>query len=249
MKSLTAKILIFLFSCGFVGGIFSAPIPKKSSSLVTDYTGTLNETESKQLTRQLIQYLDSNSIEIAVVIESTLDGQAVDDRGIKIFQDWGIGNAKYDNGVLIYVAKKERRIFIGTGRGVEPFLPDMTAGRIIDEILQPNFKKDAYYLGLSEAAKKIYQLSKGEQWKPQKKKTKTNRLFFFIALVIIILIFGFNNRNRGGGWTNGGWGRGGYYGGWGGFGGGGGGGFGGGGGGFGGFGGGSTGGGGASGGW
>jgi uncharacterized protein len=246
------------------------PLPQRTTSAVNDFAGMLTSNERGSLERKLRQYVNETSTAIVIVTENSLEGEDDFAYTNRLAQEWGIGTEDNDNGILLYVAKNDRKIRIQTGYGAEGFLPDALAKRIIDNIITPSFRQGNYYRGLNEATDAIMDLGRGEYVNPEggKKKAKggTSALYIIIFLIILIIIFssiggggddgddgGYyrggryddpqRRRRRGGGWIifpGGGFGGGGSGGG--GFGGGGGGG-------FGGFGGGGFGGGGAGGGW
>ncbi|THH37989.1 TPM domain-containing protein [Neolewinella litorea] len=230
----------------------------------------MTSAQQAQLTEQLNAYARETSTQIAVVTEASLQGQPVFDRSLAIAEGWGIGGSEdKDNGVLIYVARDDRKIYIQTGYGVEGFLNDARAGRIIRNIMTPAFRQGDYYAGISGAVQAIMDAGRGEYTAdevPEEQPGIPPVFIFIFIFVIFMLLNRFGNRHDDDDDDDGGYWRGGHYdgrrsprgrrgGGWfilpGGFGGGGGGGggFGGGGGGFGGFGGGGFGGGGAGGGW
>ena len=196
----------------------------------------------------------SSSNQIAVVIIPTLDGYPKEEYATKLFREWGIGNKKSNNGVLLLIAINDRQIRIEVGYGLEGAIPDVTALSIIDNDIKPAFKAGNYYEGINRATDNIAKAAVGEYKVAKAKKSKSKGSGGF--LIILIIIFLILRSGRGGGGSNiggsgfsdvatglllgsilGGGGRGG------------GGGYGGGGGGFGGFGGGSSGGGGAGGSW
>jgi uncharacterized protein len=225
-------------------------VPPRSNTIVTDYAGVLSDAERNALERKLVAFDDTSSTQIALVIERSLEGDDLFDYSYRLAESWGIGREGKDNGVLLYVAFEDRKIYIQTGRGAEGFLPDALAKRIIEQIIVPSFRSGQYYQGLDKATDAIIQLATGEYINDEPDATPLpTGLGLVIGIMLLILLIYLISRGGGGG----GYYRGGrYYGGYGGFGGGGsfGGGFGGGGGGgFGGFGGGSFGGGGAGGGW
>lgn len=232
-----------------------APNPPK---LVNDYVGILSSGEVQALEQKLVAYDDSTSTQIAVVIEETLDGDDIFDYSYRLATAWGIGRQGKNNGILIYIAIADRKLWIQTGYGTEGFLPDAMAKRIIERVITPNFKQQNYYQGLDAATSAIMQLGSGEYINEDMGEGKglpIAVIIIFVVLFIVIIII----ISKGGGGSGGGYNRGGRYdagGGWiifgpgsgSGWGGGGGGGFSGGGG-FGGFGGGGFGGGGAGGSW
>ncbi|MEM6697366.1 MAG: TPM domain-containing protein [Bacteroidota bacterium] len=238
-------------------------IPPKSFQLVNDYARVLQSSEKRALERKLVAYNDSTSTQIAVVIDNSLQGEDIFDYSYRLAESWGIGQGEKNNGILIYVAFNDRKLWIQTGYGAEGFLPDAMAQQIIDGIITPAFKQQQYYRGLDRATDVIIKLAQGEYTADDIRRSNEDSIFPIIMVFLIIFLI-FYLASRGGGGNDdddGGYYRGGRYqrrrggGGWvimpgsgsWDIGGGGGGGFGGGG--FGGFGGGSFGGGGAGGSW
>ncbi len=230
-------------------------LKQKPTHLVNDYTGTLTADQSQALERKLVAFDDSTSTQIAVVIIPSLNGKEVADFNIELGRAWGVGGKKNNNGVILLIAKNDRKLNIATGYGLEGALPDLTSKQIIDQIIVPNFKGDDYYRGIEEGTDAIIQAVKGEYKAPEGYgKTSGGSVGRIIFLIIIIIIFLLVSGGKGGGgsfmsrrgfaaWTiasmlSGGRGGGGWSGGGGGSSGG-----------FGGFGGGSFGGGGSSGSW
>lgn len=242
-------------------------IPDRTTKAVNDFARMLAPSQVNSLENKLRQYQRETSTAIVIVTESSLEGDDAFDYSNRLAHGWGIGTADNDNGILIYVAKNDRKIQIQTGYGAEGFLPDAMAKRVIDNIISPAFRQGDFYKGLNDATSAIMEMGRGEYDAPPpeaggKKKAKGGTPAIFIILVLIVLIIIFSRMGGGDGDDDdGGYYRGGRYdekrrrrrrggGGWiffpGGFGGGG---FGGGDGGFGGFGGGGFGGGGAGGDW
>lgn len=264
-------MIFLIFGC-FQFGFSQFKIPEKPSNVteqtsVYDYYNLLSETEKSNLEQKLIKYSDTTSTQIVVAIISSTQGENINYLGAQWGEKWGIGQAEEDNGVLIILAKDDRKIAINTGYGVEHLLTDAMSKRIIELDIIPFFKQDDYYGGLNRGADAIFEVMTGEYQGTRQSNTGGEFPFGFLFLLFIVFIFiiisiSKNRRGRGGsgGKNSGGgfslldaiilsnMGRGSFGGGSGGFGGSSGGGFGGGG--FGGgFGGGGFGGGGASGGW
>lgn len=231
-------------------------VPPRPNHLVDDLADMLSPDEENQLEQKLVAESDSTSVQIAILTIEDLNGYEIASLAFKIGDAWGIGGPHQDNGVLILVSKNDHAVFIATGKGMEGPVPDVTAKKIIDNIIVPNFRNEDYYAGLDQATTAIIKLAAGEFVDElQNKRSNNNFPFAVIPIIIFIILFIMSRINRGGGgvisrrgffpspWL---WGGLGGFGGGGGFRGGGGGG---GGGGFGGFGGGGFGGGGAGGRW
>ncbi|MDP3928256.1 MAG: TPM domain-containing protein [Bacteroidota bacterium] len=250
-KVISLFLLTWICLSAFAKEIPAKPNPPR---LVNDYANILDASQNATLEAKLKAYSDSTSTQIAIVIEQSLEGDDDFDYSQRLAAAWQIGMAGKNNGLLIYVAIGDRKIRIQNGYGLEGSITDAFSRRVIEEVIKPNFKQQAYFQGLDQATTLIMKKASGEFVNEdfgKKKKKKGSSLITIIIIVIVILIFLFSNKGGGRG------GRGVFHGPtpfMGTFGGGGfnsGGGFGGssGGGGFGGFGGGSFGGGGAGGSW
>jgi uncharacterized protein len=258
-KIVLASALVLSSLVSMAQNIPQRPSPPR---LVNDFAGVLSPDEEARLEQQLVAYDDSTSTQIAIVTVKSLNDYPVEEYALKILRDWGVGNKKTNNGIVILASIEDRKLRIEVGYGLEGAIPDITASHIIQNDLAPNFRSGDYYAGFSAAANSIIKAARGEYTAPadyNKKKSKGRGAPIGLIVFIVIMIIIISGRNRGGGGgfmsrRGSGWlgpfilgsmmGRG--SGGWGG---GGGGGWSGGGGGFGGFGGGSGGGGGASGSW
>jgi uncharacterized protein len=258
------KRILLVVSLFISVGIYAQTdvVPKKPSlavGLVLDQTNTLTPEQQAALRQKLIAYDQRTSNQIAVVIIPSLKGNSIEDVGLQIGREWGVGGqAEKDNGVLILVAKSERKIRIEVGYGLEGAITDNIASSIIQNTIQPNFKEGNYYRGFTEAIDEIIKAAEGRYTAPKgygkDKGLKIWKILLAMVFIWILLaVVGRGGRGGGGfasrrGYRN--WGGPVWWGGGSGWSGGSGGGWSGGGsGGFGGFGGGSFGGGGASGSW
>ena len=92
-------------------------IPKRPEPprLVNDLAGVLSAEQESALERKLVAYDDSTSNQVAVVLVSTLNEYPIEEYSLKLFRDWGIGNQKNNNGILILAAIDDRKIRIEVG--------------------------------------------------------------------------------------------------------------------------------------
>ena len=229
--------------------------PPAKQQLVNDIgTNTLSAEQQRTLEAKLVDLDDSSFTQILVVIVPTTGGREITDYATEVGRAWGVGGKEFNNGVVLMIAKDDRKISIATGYGLEGSLTDATASSIIDNVIRPNFRGEDYYRGIDEGTDAIMAAVRGTYNTPREKSGKGGGGSALFIIIIIIIIIIFSSRGGGGGTfmsrrgyrgfggpfifpTGGGGGGGGWSGG------------GGGGGGFGGFGGGGFGGGGASGGW
>ena len=232
------------------------PSPPYPPRLVNDYTGTLTAQQINVLERKLVAYNDSTSTQILVLLVDDLQGYSVEQYATEIGHSWGVGQKGKNNGAVILVKPKKGsekgQVNISPGYGMEEFVTDATAKRIVEKEMIPAFKENDYYTGIDNAVNVIMDLCSGKFTQDEYTNRGEGIPIGLILIFMVILFFVFRssngNQNYSGGGTRTIWiPMGGGFGSSGGFGGGGGS-FGGGGG-FGGFGGGGFGGGGASGSW
>lgn len=198
----TSLFLSLLCWCTLSFAQFQIPDKPETETSVYDYVDLLPQSQEKNLEQQLIQYSDSTSTQIVIAIISTTKGEDINFLGANWGQAWGIGQKGKDNGILILMAKDDRKIAINTGYGVEGSLTDAMSRRIIETIILPQFKQENYYGGLKNGAHAIFQVLNGEF---TEERTFDDGEFPFEALlpiiifVVILIILSSKNRNNRGG--------------------------------------------------
>jgi uncharacterized protein len=194
------KKLLFtwLFLCSCVC-LFAQDFPEKSSTLVTDYTGTLSAEQKQSLENKLVAFDDSTSTQIAVVLLKSVGQYDIAEYATALGRKWGIGQKGKNNGILVLAAIGDRKVTIQTGYGAEGAVPDITTHEIIENDITPNFRQQNYYAGLDAATSSLIKYMKGEYKAPAKAKQKNNggggSVFIIIIIVIVVLIL----MRRGGG--------------------------------------------------
>ena len=146
-KTLFLFPLFLLFAIkGFAQ--FQIPeIPEKQTSFY-DYVGLLNQSGARFLEEKLLQYSDSSSAQIVIVIIDSSKGEKILDLATRWGKTWGIGQEGMNNGVVLLMSKEDREVAIAVGSGLNDQLTDANAKRVIDERIVPQFKKGKYYKGL-----------------------------------------------------------------------------------------------------
>jgi uncharacterized protein len=115
--------------------------PARASEYVLDEADVIDAaTEARLEALSLRVENETPGAEIAVVTVDSLDGNEIEEFAEEKFNELGIGNKEFDNGILLLVAPNEKRVRIEVGYGLEGAIPDSRAGRILDDIILPLFK-------------------------------------------------------------------------------------------------------------
>ena len=137
------------------------------SARVTDLTGTLDAGQREQLEQRLAAIEQRKGAQVAVLIVPTTQPEPIEDYSIRVVEAWKLGRKevdgkKVDDGVLVLIAKNDRKIRIEVGYGLEGAIPDAYARRIIAETIAPKFRQGDYFGGVSAATDALARLIEGE---------------------------------------------------------------------------------------
>ncbi len=132
------------------------PVPALNAR-VTDLTATLDTTQRGRLEAQLAAIEQKHGAQIAVLLLPGTEPEAIEQFGIRLAEAWKIGHKGADNGVIVIVAKNERKMRIEVGYGLEGSIPDAIAKRIIAERMAPRFKQGDFFGGLRSAIEGLEQ--------------------------------------------------------------------------------------------
>lgn len=181
MKHLFFWVSLFLLFQQGIGLVNAQEIP--AFFRVYDLTQTLSEQEKALLEQKIKHYEDSTSTQIAILMIKSLEGKKIEALSVEIAQSLGIGKKGKNNGVLILIAKADKkiRIRIEVGYGLEGALPDLEAKRIIEELMFPAIKKRNFYEALDKATDRIMVLSAGE-FTPSETPTLSPLLIFMVLM-------------------------------------------------------------------
>lgn len=122
---------------------------------MSDYAGLLDASTKNRLEQLLTEVSQEAGVEIAVVTIPTLGGQSVEEAAVELFAAWGIGKKGKDEGVLLLVAPKERKLRIEVGYGLEGTIPDGLAGEIIRDTITPRFRQGRFAEGIEAGIARI----------------------------------------------------------------------------------------------
>ncbi len=207
-------VVISFFLCFFIAGIDLTygqyqipPVPEKQTSVYDDEIGLLSPGEKAALEDKLIRYADSTSTQIVTIIISSTKGEDIDYLGAQWGHKWGIGQKDEDNGILILLAKDDRKVAISTGYGVEHLLTDAISRRIIQNTMIPYFKTGDYYGGLDRASDVIFSVMNGEYQEDRDFSSKEyfpyKALIPIVIFILLMIILSKSSRNGGRGGNRG----------------------------------------------
>lgn len=191
---LNLLFLMLLFSVTSWANYPNLPTPFR---YVSDYTKTLSQNEWQTLENALSGYGRKTSSQIAVVIVPTTQGEEISSYTHNLFNKWGIGRSKQNNGVLLLIAKDDHKLFIATGRGLESALPDAIASSIIRNEITPYFKQNLYAQGIAKGLSAIIAATQGEYTAVETDEDSfqtSDFLTFLFFAIVILLIFGRSQR-------------------------------------------------------
>ena len=132
------------------------------TSRVTDLTQTLSQAEQAQLEQKLAAFEAKKGSQIAVFVVPTTQPEDIAQYSLRVAEKWKIGRTKTDDGVLVLIAKDDRKMRIEVGYGLEGAIPDLYAKRIISEVIGPKFKQGDFAGGLNDGVDKLIGLVDGE---------------------------------------------------------------------------------------
>lgn len=183
----------------------SAPEFPELSGRVVDNAQMLSPATEAKISQMLQAHEQNTTEQVVVVTVPDLQGYAIEDYGYQLGRNWGIGQKGEDNGALLIVAKKERKIRIEVGYGLEGRLTDAASATIINRIITPAFKQGQFEQGIANGAAAMVKVLGGEPLAtpgragsapPEKPKPSLVLVFFMIIMAVIFFIGG--GRGRGG---------------------------------------------------
>jgi uncharacterized protein len=198
MNVARACLLALLLCWGFAA--FADVAVPPLSGRVVDQTGTLSSGDIDSLTQTLRALELRRGSQVAVLIVPTTEPETIEQYSIRVAEAWKIGRKKIDDGALLVVAKNDRKLRIEVGYGLEGALNDVTAKRIIDEVITPKFRSGDFAGGISAGVERIIGVIEGEPLpaptpKASKQPDSDSALYQFLNplnpfTIIFILLLG-----------------------------------------------------------
>ena len=187
-------ILMFTFVCSFVAA--QPTIVPQLQQQVTDLTSSLNSQEKKELTHKLESIFNNIQVQIAVLIVPTTKDETIEQYATRVFDNWRLGDAKRNDGILIVVAWSDRTVRIQVGYGLEEKVTDALAGDIIRSNMIPAFKQQKFAQGLELAINALNnQLTSQHQYPTNPSESESasssDHYYFAIFWVFAVMFFPF----------------------------------------------------------
>ena len=130
---------------------------------VIDSISLLSDAEKTKLTEQILDLESTVGSQIAILAIDTLNGESIESFSLRTANSWGLGRNEYNDGLLITIAFRDRKIRIEVGYGLENIIKDEIAARIIREDIVLYFRNGKYFEGLYHAVDNIVRLIKDNQ--------------------------------------------------------------------------------------
>ena len=171
------------------------PVPALTAHVV-DQTGTLDAIQLKGIEDKLMAFEQAKGTQVAMLIVATTQPEDIASYANRVGNEWKIGRKDVGDGVLLVVAKEDRKVRIEVAKSLEGAIPDLAAKGIIDEAITPNFRKGDFAAGLHAAADQLMARITGEAL-PAPKQPEAPRggglgfdwmdlaIFLFIAVPVV----------------------------------------------------------------
>ena len=194
MKSrLVNRIILLLAAVTFTVSGLMAQIPQRPQPqrLVNDMASVFTAEQAGQLESTLVDFSNKTSNQIVILTVNSLEGTDKSQFAYSVGEQWGVGQSKFDNGLVILIKPKtgsERgEAFIATGYGLEGALPDAICKRIVENEMIPAFTDNDYFGGITKALNVILPIAAGE-YSSKEYAAKTDKGGFVPAIGIIVFI-------------------------------------------------------------
>jgi len=153
--------ILALMMCWAFAAFADVAVPPLSGRVV-DQTGTLSSGDIAALTQTLKDLETRKGSQVTVLIVPTTAPETIEQFSIRVAAAWKVGRKKIDDGAILVVAKNDRKLRIEVGYGLEGALNDVTAKRIIDEVITPKFRNGDLAGGISAGIDRIVGVIDGE---------------------------------------------------------------------------------------
>src|ERR671912_1339807 len=162
MNQRVRALFVICYSLFVISAASAQTLPKPAGR-VNDFANVIDPAVEAEIDHRLDLLEQTTSSEIAVATITSLDGMSSSDYANRLFKEWGVGQAKTDNGVLVLIATSDRDMAIEVGYGLEGVLPDGLAGQIIREDFTPHFRDGDYSGGIRNGVMRLADVVEKQQ--------------------------------------------------------------------------------------
>jgi uncharacterized protein len=197
MKAARASILALML-CWAFAALADVAVPPLTGRVV-DKTATLSGSDIASLDQTLRDFEARKGSQVAVLIVPTTQPETIEQYSLRVAEAWKIGRKKIDDGAILVVAKDDHKLRIEVGYGLEGALTDVTAKRIIDEVITPKFRNSDFGGGISDGVNRMLRVIDGEPlpapaWRPQQNNGLLGNIdplnpFLIVAVIVVGGIF------------------------------------------------------------
>ncbi len=193
MKIKNIKLKIWVTFLLITQLAFALDVPRLTGR-VNDYANILTSGQKTSLESFLKKVETASSAQVVLLTINSLDGENLEDFSMTVAEKWKLGQKDKDNGVLLLVAVKDKKIRIEVGYGLEGALTDLKCGYIIRQLIVPDFKSGKFYNGINEGLTAItglitkeYEISP-EQLKDYEEGADPEKIGHSILVIMILII-------------------------------------------------------------
>ncbi|MGK0498527.1 MAG: hypothetical protein ACJAYG_000158 [Oceanicoccus sp.] len=184
------RVLLLLLLCSVSLLAQTAPTMPKLTGAVVDGGAYFERGVAQQLSQQLAAHEKATGNQLVIVTLADLQGYSIEEFGYQLGRTWGIGQKGQNNGVLLIVAKAERKVRIEVGYGLEGELTDAISANIINSIILPSFKQRQFQRGIAKGAGAIIQALGGEYVMAERKSRGGNRSKGYLGSMLLLFFIG-----------------------------------------------------------
>jgi uncharacterized protein len=177
--------LVWMSAAGAADEVAVPPLTAR----ITDLTGTLDAGQLASLEAALRAFEEKRGSQIAVLMLPSTQPETIEQYALRVAERWKIGRAKVDDGVILIIAKKDQRLRIEVGYGLEGVIPDVVAKRVIREVIAPHLLANDFYGGIRDGTQTLMKLIEGEKLPaPAQAKAKAPPSADYQSLFVILLM-------------------------------------------------------------
>ena len=187
-SSFLAAALVFLMAAS----AFALEVPPAPTQWFTDRANLVSASDAAALNQKLAAFEQASGAQFIVYVLPSLEGDSVEDFTIRAVEKWKVGQAKYDNGLVLFVFVQDRKVRVEVGYGLEGTITDAFSSRVIRQHIAPRFQQNDWAGGLNAGADALMaQIRKGEapvepMARGEGEAAGTGSVLFMIILFVII---------------------------------------------------------------